>query len=730
MTQEELIEKTDAAISELVVNKTKLQKAYNYYSGIRDAEQFRYIEENFGIKTPTSVEFTPLIKKHIDALIGEFLGTPILPKISCKDSETINNINRDKQIYIVENIFKFLKNKLTNSILEFIDNKEFKDVNIQHQLEKLKESLENDFTSEYEIAAQNVIQYIMQSRQTDLYTNLRFLLLDLLIAGYCLFRSKPSVGNNNVTIEVLDPRNVFIDRNPESVYIKDSYRIVVRKWLNRQQILNKYGKDLSKEDVITIRDEWKNHFRDYNSQYVVAKPGERFAPASEDLDNGVTAEAGYPFEDYNNRFVNDLLPVYEVEWLEVDKNFVMNRYKTIRIAEDIYILTGKDETAVRSKDNPSYCSLSVNGIYFVNRSNKPYSLMLACCHLQDKYDLAIYIRDNLIANSGTVGDYVDVSMLPSWLGQKPAERLQKYIAYKKTGTAIIDTAQEGRLATGQAPINTIFNGYDDTVKVQAMQAIQMVIDSIEQTTSSITGVFRERLNGIQQRDAVTNVQQGAQNSYIITKQYYQQMDLVTAELLLDALNVAKVVYKNGLTGSIILGEKYQKIFTALPEHFTFTDYDVHIVTSTDVMKDLETLKQLIPEFIRSNNVDPEIIFEAMTAKSVTELKQKAVLAMRKQKAENDQIAKLTEQLTQMQQQLQQAQQQLEAANKKIESLNEQKLQIESQKMQSDAKIAWYQAQTDRTYKTEEVAIDKKKVEIEYLQLSDGNPYNDKVNFNK
>jgi hypothetical protein len=33
----------------------------------------------------------------------------------------------------------------------------------------------------------------------------------------------------------------------------------------------------------------------------------------------------------------------------------------------------------------------------------------------------------------------------------------------------------------------------------------MVIDSIEATASSITGVFRERLNGIQQRDAVTNV---------------------------------------------------------------------------------------------------------------------------------------------------------------------------------------------------------------------------------
>jgi len=38
MTKEELMDKTDSAIAELVHEKTKLQKAYNYYNGIRDKE--------------------------------------------------------------------------------------------------------------------------------------------------------------------------------------------------------------------------------------------------------------------------------------------------------------------------------------------------------------------------------------------------------------------------------------------------------------------------------------------------------------------------------------------------------------------------------------------------------------------------------------------------------------------------------------------------------------------
>jgi hypothetical protein len=65
------------------------------------------------------------------------------------------------------------------------------------------------------------------------------------------------------------------------------------------------------------------------------------------------------------------------------------------------------------------------------------------------------------------------------------------------------------------------------------------------------------------------------------------MDLVTGEILLDSLNTGKVVYKKGLTGTLILGEKYQKIFTALPENFTVSDYDIHIITSTSVLQEME-----------------------------------------------------------------------------------------------------------------------------------------------
>lgn len=720
MSDEDLIEKSNKTIAELVQEKTELQKAYNYYNGIRDAEQFRYLEENYGIGNPTSVEFTPLIRKHIDALVGEYLGMPTLPKVTCKDTDTISKITREKQIKIATEVVSFLQKRLKNKLLEQIQNKkDIQDVLIQQDIENLIEDLNYDFTSEYEIAAQNVIQYIMQSRETDFKNKQKRLLLDLLIAGYMCYRTKPSVSKNNVKIDILDPRNTFFDINPESNYLKDSYRCVVRRWLTKSQILNEYGNDLSKKDIKDIEDTWNDLSWDSGSYYVRTTGGSTMGiRAGEEI-----AIVGTPDEQYRYR---DLIPVYEVEWLETDKHYVMQRYKTIRIGQDIHILIGKDDSVIRSIDNPNYCSLSINGIYNANRSNQPYSLVLACANLQDKYDLLNFYRDNLIASSGTVGDIIDVSMLPKFLGVNLTDRIQKALAWKKQGAFLIDSSQEGRLGNGQTAPNTIYNGYDDTVKVQAIQAIQLAMDSVEQTCSSITGVFKERLNGIQQRDAVTNVQTSVNNSFIISKHWYQQMDTVTEEILLDALNEAKIVFKNGITGTLILGDKQVRIFTALPEHFTMSDYDVHITSSSDMTRDTEQLKALVPELIKAGQLDAEAIIDLATTKSTTDVKIKMHKAIQKQKKENNQVQQLGQQLQQAQQQLQQMQQELQKAQQQVQQLNQQKMQLEQAKLQQTSQIDMYKAETDRTYKEAVVANDKRKTDVEIMQLSDGNPYNDEI----
>ena len=716
-----ILKNIDRAVSELVIPKTKLQKCYNYYNGKRDPAQFQYLEENFGIGNPTSIEFTPLIRKHVDALVGEYIGVPLLPKVSCKDQDTLSKITRDKELAITNQVKMYLTDHLNKMILNFIQGRPIDDA-VDEAIQRLTENMNNSFISEYEIAAQNVIEYLIQSRSTDLRNKLKNLLLDLLVAGECYYRVKPSLDGTNVQIEALNPLNTFVDKNPESVYVHDGYRAVIRFWMTKQQILNKYGKDLSDEAIDDLDNLFEGSY--YQTAMYVRTIAGQVGPGNEGLQAGVEITPGFP-QDYYNTYSYKLIPVYEVEWIDVDKegdDFVENLYQGVRIGEQIHILKGKCEDVVRSKDAPTKCTLTVNGSYFVNRNNEPYSLVAACSHLQDKYDLLLYFRDNIMANSGTVGDWLDISMLPTAIGQDLTERIEKWIAYKKGGTAIIDTSQEGRRFNN----NTSFAGFDDTIKAPTIQAFDLALQRIEETCSSITGVFRERLGGIQQRDAVSNVQVSVNNSFIITKHYYLQMDTLVVNLLEDALNTAKKVWKKGLTGVLILGDKYQKIFTALPEHFTFTDYDVHIIASSQIMQEMQQINSISLELMKAGLVSADIAIDAATSRSLTELTRRVKEGVAKTKEETQNLQKAQQQVQELQQQLQQTQQQLQQAQQKIESLNEAKIQIEQQRLKQEGEINWYKAKTDRDFKQARSENDDKRTDIEYQQQFDGNPYNDTI----
>ena len=726
MTNSESIQFVDKTISELVYDKQELQKAYNYYDGILDEDQYKYLEDEYGIGNPTAIKFIPLIKKHVDALVGEILGTPILPKVTCKDSNTISKITREKELYISSEVLQFLNKRLQNKLIQYFQQGgKLVDAGVQTAIDSLKEDLNTSFISNYEVAAQNVIEYILQSEDISIKDKLRQLCLDVLISGQEYFKNSPTSAKNNIKIEVFDPRNVFVDRNPNSIFINESNRDVVRKWMSKEDIISEYGSKLSREDIDNLDEMWNNIYTPTNTCTVAAVgTGKQFLM---DVNQKSTyINAGYPTTE-RGAYYNNLIPVYEVEWIKTDtKTFIQDRYSAVRIGENIYIINGKDEDVVRSQSNPEKCKLSLNGVQYTTRNGSPWSLVLACAALQDKYNLINFYRDNLIANSGTVGDILDISILPKVLGDNMPERLKKYIAYKKAGIALIDTSQPGRSELGMATPNTYFNGYDDTIKVQTIQALQLVSQQIEETMSSITGVFRERLNGIQQKDAVTNVQTSVNNSFIVTKGFTQQIDITIVTLLTDALNMAKIVYKDGLTGVLILGDKQSRVFTALPEYFTFTDYDIHIVTNSDITRQLEQLKQIVPDFVKSGIVPPDLIVEALTCTSLTDYKLKLQKAIKKQHDENSQVQQLSQQVQQLQQQLQQVSSELKKAQTKVEQLNQAKLQLEAQKNKDEIELKWYQARTDREYKQKLQEEQAKRTQIEIAQLHDGNPYNDKL----
>ena len=290
--------------------------------------------------------------------------------------------------------------------------------------------------------------------------------------------------------------------------------------------------------------------------------------------------------------------------------------------------------------------------------------------------------------------------------------------------ALYDSSQEGANL-----INTTFNGYDDTIKAQSIQAIQLAIQSIEEQVSSITGVLPQALGNIQQRDAVSNVKVGVRTSTLLTKQYFNAMDLIYKEVNYDFLNISKIVFKKGFTGSIVLGNKLLKIFTALPEHYTVTDFDVHIKDSSEEYQTVENIKQLNIELIKAGLVDADEAINVMATKNLTELKDYINSSIKSKKEENNVMQQLQQQIEQLNNQLKQSQQQINQLSQENQSLqnrlmtnNEQKLQIEQKRVDIEEQVADDKAE----YNDKLLELKDKQIQAEINQQFDGNPYNDRI----
>ena len=729
MNVDKEIQKIEAAIAELVYDKTTLRKAYNYYHGVRDVQQFEHLEHNYGLGTPTSIEFNPLVRPHIDRLVGEYIGLNQELTVTCKDQRTISNIMHEKHLQMEQEVYSLLKQQIQNIVVKtiFEDQENAIDPFIEKKIEEIKTRVENSFVSNYEIAAQNLLDYFKQSKQIDLSNKACALFTDLCIGGTAYYRTKPTRNQQNIQLEALNPIDTFIEKNPNSPYLADSRRAVIRKYMSVEDVIMEYREHLNDDHIKLLRDSI-TYSNNENATYIRATSKEHAAQWNKQHPNILGGLEIHPFWNNNDRFTSpnysNLITVYEVEWIEVDdKKGIQTRHAGIKIGSDIYITLGESDYIVRTQDEPYKCRLSVNGLFLLDKNGSPNSIVVNTMALQDKYDLLCFYRDNLIANSGTVGDWIDLAYLPQALGVTLPERLQKWMAYKKQGLGIIDSSQEGAQS-----MNTIFNGFDDTVKAQAIQAINLAMQSIQQQVSMVTGILPEALAQYEQRDAVSNVQLGVKTSMLLTKQFFKAMDTLYKEINYDLLNLAKLVWKDGVTGTIVLGN-YNKIFTALPEHYTISDFDIHIEDSTQCYQNMQALTAISGELVKAGVADLSDITDIITASSMSSLKTTINKSVAKKKEENNLIG-------QLQQQLQQYEQEIQAYNKERKDLESQIQQlqtavqkngVEKQRLElARLNLEREKLQITKDYNNKVLETKNKQLDIQLAETTDDSPWNNKV----
>lgn len=662
----------DHWIANLVQSKSHIRTYRDYYNGVRDNSEFEYLTENFGIGTPSSLKFTNIIKPRIDALVAQLESDNYTYNVSCTDDKSINLIQqekKDKKLQEIEQAMDMFTKNMRRSLEQQQEPVPFSD--LLNSVNKVKEKYSTNFISDFEIAAQKVCVYFERSNEMELRLKLAILVHDLAVTGECYYRVHFKRYGADPILIIIKPENFFHNKNTDNPFLGGTDAVAHRRYLTHKEVATEYGKYMNADQMREL----------FGGQYM--------SKTARNLNSGLDLEIYYSENDpmLGQKFQNSAytVEVIHVEWKatnevtidedERDRLQLLNsgikykigekvrrtdRYEGTRIGGTVYVNCGKSEQVVRSSNDPYICDFSYGGLLNNDRNGKPYSIVGALKDLQDIYDLTMFHRDNLIANSGVKGDRINIAGIPKVLGDDFMTRLFKFIALKKNGVELIDPTEHG------AQLFNHYGNFDNTVDGNSLQAINGIMEQVERQADIIAGTNPQMLGNIQEREAVSNVRVGIKQSMMINQPLFEMFRGNQNRIMGSLVNMAQMSYKNGKKISWIAGGE-SFVFDLLPDKFAFSDYAIAISYASKDTAKVEQLRALSKELISGGMLDPDIMVKVLLSDSVTEISQLVSANFNKKKIENDQLGQLTSQNEQLQTQLKELQSELNNLSQQLQA---------------------------------------------------------------
>lgn len=403
-------------------------------------------------------------------------------------------------------------------------------------------------------------------------------------------------------------------------------------------------------------------------------------------------ESEYRYDSKKKAYINKDNPVIikpkeEVEIYNSDKG---QSFKTFYIS-DIYqgtVINGKylvneglKPFLLRHPDDYNDVKLPVFGRTFSSISEKPYSLIWTTKDLQELYDVVHTQRELMIALAGTKTIFYDK-------GQKPGDLDSEEFFYQlKKGVAYVETiTPEGQR------VQSTFNQWTmvDLSLSPAIQYLDLMLRSLEETMGNIIGVPRQRQAQVVPTDQVGTYQQSLNQAMLLTEILFYDHDEVEAEALTHLLNLdLNYCIDNGDVFEVLGKDFGREMVTILPKAFSGTYMEIIIGNHGEEQQKMQRIEELASLGFKTGNLPFESLLDIFQSDSVVELAKKVEYFTK-------QARKLREKSMQQEQAnaLEIEQAKVEFANQfegywreQAQKIDQAKLMLETQKMEVDAALA-------------------------------------------
>jgi len=714
-----------------------ITSARNYYSSVRDEADFQYLEDIYGMQNPIDLGFTNIIKPRVDALVGLSLLSEPDFKIHYTDKETIKEVQKQKYEKVVEELFSYVaqsvnsKKKAAQKGEQKQQQESDENAGLKDFLDKTAKKYTEEYLSSFQIAASHIIKLIETDADIDLSNVKKELSKDYFITGEAYTRQIHKGEGKNPTIEVILPDYIYTNRPRLDKDLKRASVVVYKERISPHQVLKKLGDKISKEDAERLFTTYGALSSEEVNLAGGAPDANLYNTPQDDMHQLDTfyLKTGWqngPLNGYGgDNYSGPLVDLYHVEWLASTRipngkgGFVYreDRYECYRIGYDIYVGARRCKEAPRTKEEPWKTKLSYSGVINVSRTGVIHSLVNSMRELQDLYDIIMFFRNNAIAHSGVSGSRVNVAAIPKALGKKFMDRLTKWVTIRKQGIELIDPTEEG------AQLFQHYGDFSAAISADVIDSINAILESLTVQADIISGVPRQMLGVIEERDAVENVKTGLNQVSILSLEMFRDLDRCLNRTVQKTLDDFKYSYRKKPLHGIYKNGLAMIPFVLASKEFAMTDYKVSVVSSGIENAKLLKIQQLAKEFVSAGAIDPDVLVKIINNKSIHEIEYILSKATAAKKEENASIQKMQEQLEEANGQVKKlqgeinrlennAKQQLEGRLK----LDEKKVNNENTNKERELTIKEKDIRNKKEASDKEIAIKDKLVALEREQL--------------
>ena len=715
----------------------------NLYNGKVDVEDMKLILNPGGLEkyfVPDAVQHYPIITPRVNVLVGEEKRRKFDWTVQITNPDTLSQIKEDKM--------RLVQAKLTEMLESSVSDEE-----LEQELNKYGDYINFDYQDLREKRANLLMRHYISKLDIKLQFQQGF--KDALIMGEEIYMF--DIVNGEVTFEKLNPIKVHTLRSGSSNRIEDSDVIVIDDFWSPGKIQDHYYSDLSESEVKKLDD-----MNDYGSgttnldgvtesiddvaglKILENKAMDGYINSTGIWDQqGALGKGTYTDGKGNVRvlrmFWRSMKKIAKVTYFDQlgkkqvkfrSEEYVLNKamgetvewmwvpqwWKGVKIGKDTYLQVKPKEVQYNKIDQPSFNSCGIVGQVYNTTDQESVTMIDRAKPFQYLYDISWYrVNEALSKYIGSIVE-LDLAKIPKGWG------VTKWLYFaRKSGISVVNSFKEGQKGMAKGKLaGAVGNTTGKVLDQRVGDFIQVHMEMMEYAKAQmdeITGVSRQRLGQIENRETVGGVERAVSQSNHITEELFTMHDYCKKRCFQILLETAKIALKGRhLKFSYIADDMTRQIAEIDGDKFAEEEYGLSVSNEDEINQMQQRLDGMVQLGLQNQMISFSTAMKIYNSPSIREVQrliekdEQKIKESQQQQTEAEQ--KQAEEMLQQQALEKQQEQEFEAAKFQREDETKRyiaELQAETQRLQK--KTGYESIEKEEDFKKFEAELGIKKEQL-------------------